>query len=51
MSQYQQYKSTDANHDIVESDNDECDMLNDDIENQLNASTQGMINDDGELKI
>ena len=43
-----QNQSTDANHDIVESDNDECDMLNDDIENQLNASMQGMINDDGE---
>ena len=45
----EQNQETDANHNIIASDNDECDMLNDDIENQLNVSMQGMINDDGEL--
>ena len=43
------YQELDNNHDIVESDGDECDISNDDIANQLNASRQGMINDDGEL--
>ena len=33
------YQELDNNHDIVESDGDECDISNDDIANQLNAST------------
>ena len=45
----QENQSTYNNQDIIASDNNGSHMLNDDIENQLNASTQGMINDDGEL--
>ena len=56
MSQYQQStvqnQSTNANHNIAkcnnEVNNDECDMLNDNIENQMNAPTREMVNDDGE---
>ena len=32
-----------------EVNDDKCDMLNDDIENQIDARTQEMVNDDGEL--
>ena len=46
-------QSTHANCHIAKCNNevndDGCDMLTDDIENQMNASTQEMVNDDGEL--
>ena len=46
-------QSTNVNHNIAKCNNevndDKCDMLNDDIENQMNAPTQEMVNDDGEL--
>ena len=45
----EQNQSTHANHNIGESDNNQRDMLNDNIENQMNAQTQEMVNDDGEL--
>ena len=44
-----QKQANNTNHNIAKSDNDECDMLNDDIENQMNAPTQEMVNDDGKL--
>ena len=44
-----QNQATNANHNIVELDNNKCDMLNDNIENQMKAPTQEMVNDDGEL--
>ena len=45
----QQNQSIIANHNIAESDSNQHDMLNDNIETQMNAPTQQMINDDGEL--
>ena len=46
-------QSTNANHNIAKCNNkanhDKCDMLNDDIENQMNAPMQEIVNDDGEL--
>ena len=44
-----QNQATNVIHNIAELENDECDMLNDNIENQMNALTQEMVNDDGEL--
>ena len=44
-----QNQATNFNHNVVELDNGECDTLNDNIENQMNAPTQEMVNDDGEL--
>ena len=38
-----------ANHNIAKLDNNQCDMLNNNIENQMNAPTQEIVNDDGEL--
>ena len=35
-----QNQATNANHNIAELDNDECDMLNDDIGNQMNANAR-----------
>ena len=45
----EQNQSIIANHNIAESDSNQHDMLNDNIETQMNAPTQQMINDDGEL--
>ena len=46
-------QSTHANHNLAifnnEVNDDKCDMLNDDIENQMNVPMQEMVNDDGEL--
>ena len=46
-------QSINVNHYIAkfknEVDDDKCDMLNADIENQMDALTQKMVNDDGEL--
>ena len=36
-----------ANHNIAQSHNNKSDMLNDDIENQMNAPTQEMVNEYG----
>ena len=44
-----QNQATNANHNIDELDNNECDISNDNIENQMNAPAQEMVNDDGEL--
>ena len=48
-----QNKSTYANHNIAEyyneTDGDEYDLPDDDIENQMNAPTQEIVNDDGKL--
>ena len=44
-----QNQASNANHNITKLDNDKCDILNDNIENQMNAPTQEMVNDDGEL--
>ena len=44
-----QNQATNANHNFAELDNNQCDMLNDNIETQMNAPTQEMVNDDGEL--
>ena len=44
-----QNQATNANHNIAKLDNDKCDMVNDNIENQVNAPMQEMVNDDGEL--
>ena len=40
-----QDQATNANHNIA----DKCDMVNDNIENQINAPTQEMVNDGGKL--
>ena len=45
----EQNQSSNANPIIGESDGNQCDMLNDNVENQMNAPTQKMVNDDGEL--
>ena len=45
----EQNQSTNANHNIGESNNDQRDMLNDDVENQMTVSTEEIVNDDGEL--
>ena len=45
----EQHQSTNANLNIGASDNNQHDMLNDNIENQMNAPTQEIVNDDGEL--
>ena len=44
-----QNQATNANHNIGELDDNECDMLNDNIENQMNTLAQEIVNDDGEL--
>ena len=43
-----QNHSTNANRNIAENKN-ECDLLDADIKNQMNASMQEIVNDDGEL--
>ena len=40
------YQATNANHKITELDNNKCDMFHDNIENQMNAPTQDIINDE-----
>ena len=44
----EQSQSINANLNIGELDNIQCNMLNDNVENQMNALTQEMVNDDGE---
>ena len=44
-----QNQSTNVNLNIGESDNNQLNKLNDNIENQMNAPTQEMVNDDGEF--
>ena len=44
----EQNQSINANLNISELDNNQCNMLNDNVENQMNALTQEMVNDDGE---
>ena len=45
----EQNQSSNANHNIGELNNNKRDMINDDIENQMNAPMQEMVNDDGEF--
>ena len=52
MSHYKQYKTNQQMPITIlpnKVNNDKCDMLNDNIENQINPPTQEMINDNGEL--
>ena len=44
-----QNQLTNSNHNIAELNNNEHDMLNDNIKNKMNAPTQEMVKDDGEL--
>ena len=45
----EQNQSSNTTLNISESDDNQLDMVNDNIENQMNAPTQEMVNDDGEL--